>query len=1174
MRNFVKNFIFGVLFFTFIPSTIYGGSLSGYVYNDKDRNQQVDAGESGTGEKSIIKLCKHNILRQTFNITTSNATGYYEFNFPGFGPYTIIEDETNSSSCSVSSDPAGWSSSSSNYISVKLSGINPSENNLNFGNFKDDVNPLTVADREKAYLFQNKPSDVYSLDLVTGKLTKQQDNITPSAYHVNGLGYNVKDGYFWGSAPRRGEFSADGYIIRVGKDSSGNWVTTDYGPIPNLNIFSYAGDIDKDGKLYLNMHGQPFMSIIDLDPNSPTYLTADSLLLVKSTNILITKTVYSTDWAFNPKDDMLYTVINGKGTHSLLRINPKTGTVEDLGDTKISNSHSGGTMGSTGVLPPGHPALVGIELKQRVFGGSFFTKDGYYYLYANGVGRPNGEVYRIDVTNPSGIIDPTAVSFSKPRHTSLNDGVMFADNMILLDFGDAPDDGNKSIGDGTAMGNYRTLLSDDGPRHQLPSTGATIYLGVLPPDINNSEDDGQPTLTATGDGVEEDGVSMNSTSFQGATIKVGSKINLDIKTVGNGVLNAWIDFDRDGNFSNSEQISKNTNGSSGTVNLTNIIVPLGAKDGVTYARFRYSSDTDLNATGAASDGEIEDYMINIDADKNLFGAWDIDESISSPVIKTKIVNKDINLSIASIDANGTGYASSIYSIVEASIYSGSNQLTTWRDVNLTDKNITDIEFGKISTAHKVAYVAIQYFDANGTRYDTNLSEKFAIRPDRFVFDTPAIGKVGEPFAFAIKAVGVDDNNASDYNESYNVSFQIEHNETKSGCATGTIDLSSVFFSDGGLKSDINYSEVGEVDFDIFEIAGSEFAAIDSNDTLDLQRYIGEANTTIMFTASQFVFKQASLQDGAGIFTFYASDENTTQMGALLELSIVATDGGGSVTKNYSDTCYSKDVNISLDFNTTGNNLNKLVLADGSILNGVYNFIPSTPRQVTYVIKKDKFIDGEANVSMSINFDRNRTIAKNPMNFTISQINATNSEGVLGVQAVDESSDFYYGRVNIPNYTGTGSKHNISVYQEVYCKNCDRNVFELAKGRESENGIFWRIIPKGKYDTSRDVFRDTKPKNTKNFSRYDNYETMTATSFMIDEKGTDTMKMSIPKFPYVDRITFETDPWLIFNIFGTRSTRSFNVNITSGADSWAGKGEQGKAVDKDGASERSYQKMEW
>ena len=79
-------------------------------------------------------------------------------------------------------------------------------------------------------------------------------------------------------------------------------------------------------------------------------------------------------------------------------------------------------------------------------------------------------------------------------------------------------------------------------------------------------------------------------------------------------LSGWIDYNNDGAFDNATEraqaaVASGTNG--GTVTLTFPTV-LGGFTGTTYARFRLSTDAAAaNATGAASDGEVEDYLATI-----------------------------------------------------------------------------------------------------------------------------------------------------------------------------------------------------------------------------------------------------------------------------------------------------------------------------------------------------------------------------------------------------------------------------------------------------------------------------------------------------------------------------------------------------------------------------------
>ena len=159
-----------------------------------------------------------------------------------------------------------------------------------------------------------------------------------------------------------------------------------------------------------------------------------------------------------------------------------------------------------------------------------------------------------------------------------------------LDFGDAPDP------------TYPTLLANNGARHVVLSTNALPYLGRTPPD---TEDNGQPSSDATGDNDEE-GVLV------GGSLEAGRPHTFTVIASGFGILNAWIDWNRDGNWNGAgEQILTNVT----TANETNVFTltaPATLVSGQSFARFRISSDADLLPTGLASDGEVEDYAVVLD----------------------------------------------------------------------------------------------------------------------------------------------------------------------------------------------------------------------------------------------------------------------------------------------------------------------------------------------------------------------------------------------------------------------------------------------------------------------------------------------------------------------------------------------------------------------------------
>lgn len=169
------------------------------------------------------------------------------------------------------------------------------------------------------------------------------------------------------------------------------------------------------------------------------------------------------------------------------------------------------------------------------------------------------------------------------------------------DYGDAP----------TSLGSIDADLINTYGSASHQTDGLT-YLGLSV----DAEANNQPSLHANGDDLvgtpnDEDGVTF---PMVGTTrvLSVGTSNNLTIKASVPGVLNAWIDWNQDGDWNDpGEQIATDSSLTAGNNNLT-VTVPDAAPHGVTYARFRFSTVSGLLSTGATSNnGEVEDYQINI-----------------------------------------------------------------------------------------------------------------------------------------------------------------------------------------------------------------------------------------------------------------------------------------------------------------------------------------------------------------------------------------------------------------------------------------------------------------------------------------------------------------------------------------------------------------------------------
>ncbi len=159
-----------------------------------------------------------------------------------------------------------------------------------------------------------------------------------------------------------------------------------------------------------------------------------------------------------------------------------------------------------------------------------------------------------------------------------------------MDFGDAP-----------AI--YLTLAADEGARHAIDP-------GLLLGSVIDAELDGLPSLLAGGDDLDgspddEDGIVFASLLIPGERVDVDASASLF------GYLNAWIDFNADGDWNDAGEMIFTDTALAAGVNSLSFVVPADAIIGTTYTRFRLNSTGGLSSTGLASDGEVEDYQVSI-----------------------------------------------------------------------------------------------------------------------------------------------------------------------------------------------------------------------------------------------------------------------------------------------------------------------------------------------------------------------------------------------------------------------------------------------------------------------------------------------------------------------------------------------------------------------------------
>ena len=211
------------------------------------------------------------------------------------------------------------------------------------------------------------------------------------------------------------------------------------------------------------------------------------------------------------------------------------------------------------------------------FGAVYFDVEGTFYISRNS----DGSIFRIDVSSDS----PQAELFASGPASGNNDGARCATAPIIdeddttIDFGDAPS-------------SYGLSLADNGARHEFDSSG--LFLGSI---VN-----GESTPKSVDD--SDDGVEF-ITGFE-----AGLDTLIRVTSSTEGYLNAWFDWNQNGEFDEDEQTITSEALEAGE-NYILLEVPSDATVGDTWMRFRATESTGVGVNGGVANGEVEDYQENV-----------------------------------------------------------------------------------------------------------------------------------------------------------------------------------------------------------------------------------------------------------------------------------------------------------------------------------------------------------------------------------------------------------------------------------------------------------------------------------------------------------------------------------------------------------------------------------
>jgi len=560
-------------------------TISGIVFNDLNHNGILDTGEVGISNVYIYLVGPAGMIE-----AVTNASGNYSFSITAAGTYTVYETvaQNTANPPNVFMQPPGFTlSNGPRKISIAVTAANISGNTaFNNNNFAHDTNTNTLTCTANFIQFVGNPTEWVTINLVTGTAI-DRGNLNPPHY-INAIGYNPLDDYIYGY-----DDTVNG-IARI--DASGNVMVLGepVGMPVTANQYN-TGCFDDRGYLYLYYGQSARFYVVDLRPNSPTYMK-----LVNPLNgyaeqtaaygvALVNGTPNIADWVWLPA-----TAQTGTGTNGFL-YGIQTGGV--MARVNLDNAH-----------------VINMTTNGPTYNSSYgaMSVDAANNIYA--IANQNGNVYRYIIND----ITTTGTYFSNTYYDSHNDGTMCRNATLLIDYGDAPDTG---IGNGP--GNYNTLLANDGPRHQ-------IVPGLMLGTQITAEEDAYQNSDATGDdltqSIQDDGVAVPLPSLSLSSIDYTIDVIATNTTIQAANLYAWVDFNQNGLFEVNESQVLTVPANSGTATYTlTFTIPAGTTltAGTTCARFRLTTDhltqstdaigQDTASVGPAGDGEVEDYILAIEA---------------------------------------------------------------------------------------------------------------------------------------------------------------------------------------------------------------------------------------------------------------------------------------------------------------------------------------------------------------------------------------------------------------------------------------------------------------------------------------------------------------------------------------------------------------------------------
>jgi len=459
-------------------------------------------------------------------------------------------------------------------------------------------------------------------------------------------------------------------------------------------------------------------------------------------------------------------------------------------------------------------------------------------------------------------------------------------------------------------------------------------------------------------------------------------------------------------------------------------------------------------------------------------------------ITTKIASKAIDLTILSRDSETNATMSDI-NITQLDLLSFSDATCStlydttnlWSGNNKLDTNgcfnTASFYHDKAIKCAKIKITALQ----EGTSIESNSTDTFSIRPERFTLTPDLTGKLTseQAYNFQVEAKNYQsETRTPDFNQSLTAptsKLRFREGSPNDGSLEGTFSLhpNNLNFSDGlTTEGNFSFNNVGLV---TLEINDTTWADVDSDDTPLVDRTIyGEQNLTFIPDHFDIAFTSPIMINHIdGNFTYLSNDLNMSAWLKNLSARLSAKGAQGGLMTNYEtpqSLFYANDINITTSLTVLNNPI-----------------MITAPLSATNVHLS--FLDGMSDINYSdvrFNYPRDYKVPSEPImidgsdaNLSIhvadiidTSVTGTNSSQFLG------DATFYYGRM-APEDVKTGensvpSKSLLEIYSTTTLAGFERETSRWYINKEDNFTQILGLMAKEKRDIASSTLAYTSAEN--------------------------------------------------------------------------------------------------